>query len=82
MNPDTFIADWIEKNPKGCQALAGAVLYSYFNDTDADANERILTLKNAPDADDLNSELIDAIRCTDVIDQIEEVLGNVRDHNW
>ena len=82
MNPDTFIADWIEKNPKGCQALAGAVLYSYFNDTHPDANERILTLKKAPDADDLNSELIDAIRCTDVIDQIEEVLGNVRDHNW
>lgn len=82
MNPDTFIANWIEKNPKGCQTLAGAVLYSYFNDSNADANQKILTLKKAPDADDLNSELIDAIRCTDVIDRIEEVLEIARGHNW
>jgi hypothetical protein len=82
MNPDDFIADWIEKNPKGCQTLAGAVLYSYFNDSDDDSDARILTLRKAPDSDDLNSELIDAIRCTDVIDQIEEVLGIGRDHYW
>jgi hypothetical protein len=82
MNPDDFIADWIEKNPKGCKTLAGAVLYSYFNDLDGDLDQRVLTLRKAPDSDDLNSELIDAIRCTDVIDQIEEVLGIGRDHYW
>lgn len=64
MKPDDFISDWIENNPKGCQTLAGAVLYSYFNDADDDSNQRVLTLRKAPDADDLNNELIDAIRCT------------------
>ena len=82
MTPDTFIADWIEKNPKGCKALAGAVLYSYFNDTDDDSEQRILSLKKTPDSEDLNNELIDAIRSTDVIDRIEEALGNGRTHNW
>lgn len=82
MNPDDFIINWIEKNPQGCQTLAGAVLYSYFNDTDEDLDESVLTLRKAPDSDDLNSELVDAIRCTDVIDRIEEVLGIGRDHNW
>lgn len=83
MNPDDFIAAWIEKNPKGCQTLAGAVLYSYFNDLDGHLDSRVLTLKKAPDSDDLNSELIDAIRCTDVIDRIEEILGHGRgDHSW
>jgi hypothetical protein len=43
MKPDDFISDWIEKNPKGCQTLAGAVLYSYFNDSDDDSNQRFLT---------------------------------------
>jgi len=82
MNPDQFIADWIAKNPKGCQTLAGAVLYSYFNDSSLDHDDRILTLRKAPDAVDLNSELIDAIRCTDVIDEIETVLGSNDRHNW
>lgn len=82
MKPDDFIADWIEKNPKGCQTLAGAVLYSYFNDSDDDSDARILTLRKAPDPDDLNSELIDAIRCTGVIDRIEDVLGIERDNYW
>jgi hypothetical protein len=82
MNAEEFIADWIKKNPKGCQTLAGAVFYSYFNDSSDETGERILTLRKAPDADDLNSELIDAIRCTDLIDRIEEVLGGGSDHNW
>ncbi len=82
MKPDDFIADWIEKNPKGCQTLAGAVLYSYFKDSSSEDDGRILSLRKAPDADDLNSELIDAIRCTNVLDEIEEVLGGGRDHNW
>lgn len=82
MNPQEFIADWIEKNPEGCQLLAGAVLYSYFDDSRDDSDERVLTLKKAPDSDDLNNELIDAIRGTDVINRIEEVLGTFRDHYW
>ncbi|GEM_PF-2249034 len=82
MNPDQFIADWIAKNPKGCQTLAGAVLYSYFNDYSEEIEKRVLSLRKAPDAEDLNGELIDAIRCTDVIDKIENTLGNNSRHNW
>lgn len=82
MKPDDFIAAWIERNPKGCQTLAGAVLYSYFNDTSEENDDRILSLRKAPDSDDLNSELIDAIRCTNVLDEIEELLGCGRSHNW
>ncbi len=82
MKPDEFIADWIEKNPKGCQTLAGAVLYSYFNDSSEEGDDRILTLQKLPDAEDLNSELIDAIRSTDIIDEIQSLLGGNRDHNW
>jgi hypothetical protein len=82
MDPDNFIAEWISKNPKGCQTLAGAVLYSYFNDYSDDGDGRVLTLKKAPDSDDLNSELIDAIRCTNVIDQIEDALGDCRPRYW
>ena len=82
MNPDQFIADWIARNPKGCQTLAGAVLYSYFNAHSEASDERILSLRKAPDAVDLNSELIDAIRSTDVIDEIETVLGSNGRHNW
>lgn len=82
MNPDKFIADWIEKNPKDCQTLAGAVLYSYFNDIADDSDERILTLRKVPDAVDLNSELIDAIHSTNVIDCIQAVLVGNTDHLW
>ncbi len=42
MNPNTFIADWIEKNPKGCQTLAGAVIYSYFNNSSEEGDDSIL----------------------------------------
>jgi hypothetical protein len=82
MDPDTFIADWIEKNPKGCQTLAGAVLYSYFNDASNDTDERVLTLRKAPDAEDLNNELIDAIRSTDVVHRIQAAIGGNTDHYW
>ena len=64
MNPEAFIADWIEKNPKGCQTLAGAVLYAYFSESSLESDERFLTLRKTPDADSLNGELIDACRAT------------------
>ena len=82
MNPEAFIADWIGKNPKGCQTLAGAVLYAYFSDSSLESDERFLTLRKTPDADSLNGELIDAIRCTNLIDTIEEALGEGHDHCW
>ena len=80
--PDEFIADWIEKNPQGCQTLAGAVLYSYFNDTTEEGQDRVLSLQKLPDAEDLNNELIDAIRSTDIIDEIQTILGSNKDHKW
>ena len=82
MNPEDFIADWIEKNPKGCQILAGAVLYSYFNEASEESAERILSLGKLPDAEDLNHELISAIRGTDLIERIEGVVGNAGTHGW
>jgi hypothetical protein len=80
--PDEFIADWIEKNPNGCQTLAGAVLHSYFNDSSEEGINRILSLQKLPDAEDLNNELIDAIRTTDIIDEIRTILGENKDHKW
>ncbi len=82
MNPEDFIADWIEKNPKGCQILTGAVLYSYFNDASEETGERILSLDKLPDAEDLHHELISAIRRTDLIGRIEGAIGKTGTHGW
>jgi hypothetical protein len=82
MNPEKFIENWINSNPEGCKALAGAVLYSYFNDNCDDSAERILSLQKSPDSEDLNNELVEAIRSTNVLHCIEDILGPEEPSYW
>ena len=80
-NFEDFISEWMEANPRGCRTLAAAVIYAYFTETGAETDARELSLDATPDSSDLNDVLIDAIRCTTLIDGLEEVLGKKR-HCW
>ena len=81
-NFEDFISEWMEANPRGCRTLAAAVIYAYFTETNQETDERLLSLDVTPDAWDLNNVLIDAIRGTNLIDKLEDIIGERTAHCW
>jgi hypothetical protein len=73
--PSDFIDEWTKKNPEDCIKLARAVLYCYFSESSDETDDRILSLQKTPDSEDLHNELIDAIRDTSIVENLESVLG-------
>lgn len=70
-DPDELISNWVTNNSKGCEIIASAALYAFFNELDPNGDRRVFNFQKDPDLMDVFNEVVEAIRSTGFAREVE-----------